>query len=394
MKLKQRLIGAVVLAAIIIIFIPTLFKNSSTTTREPVNLNAAIPAPPTKPVKQIQQNNTANENDIITLNNDAAPAANNNGTPAPTPQAQSSQAASQPAQAQEMNSAHSQPPLPMPAAPSAQSQQTLPLQSPAPSAEQSSNAAPPTSAQSVPLPESKYAAHSVFADANRSNLSSNTNNISPSSAPTGSAAVNSSNDSAPVAASSENSAAIQQEADKISASEQKLVAVANPPATHQSKTHAKTESHKNIKRHVSENEGMEKASAIHAENHSALSSREASIQKTSPEISAEKKSASADMVKKSVEQSISAEEKPVTVASAWILQVGVFSEPANVTALVKKLESQGFTVSTRKVKIGKKNMTRVLIGPETRHTEAEKIKTKLEHEMKLKILVEPYESLK
>jgi len=76
-KLRQRLIGAVVLAALVVIFVPAIFKPSSNTTPKSITLSSTIPPNPAKPMAQAitsAQDNTLSANDnssapIITTNN-------------------------------------------------------------------------------------------------------------------------------------------------------------------------------------------------------------------------------------------------------------------------------------------------------------------------------------
>lgn len=86
-----------------------------------------------------------------------------------------------------------------------------------------------------------------------------------------------------------------------------------------------------------------------------------------------------------------AQEKPHTAkGSAWVVQLGSFSDPANAKQLVQQLQGHGFVAYQQKVKSTKGNMTRVLVGPETQRTKAVAILDKLDKVMRLKGVIIAY----
>jgi cell division septation protein DedD len=73
--------------------------------------------------------------------------------------------------------------------------------------------------------------------------------------------------------------------------------------------------------------------------------------------------------------------KPVASGiEAWAIQLGSFSEKANVEKLSKKLKAQGFLVYTREIKTAKGSLIKVLVGP-LHHAEAEQAKVRIQKEV-------------
>lgn len=64
--------------------------------------------------------------------------------------------------------------------------------------------------------------------------------------------------------------------------------------------------------------------------------------------------------------------------SAWVVQVGSFSEATNALALRDKLRKQGFRAFVEKVETSRGAVYRVRVGPELKRETAEALKDKLE----------------
>lgn len=73
--------------------------------------------------------------------------------------------------------------------------------------------------------------------------------------------------------------------------------------------------------------------------------------------------------------------------SAWVVQVGSFSQSSNALALRDKLRGKGFTAFVEKLKAGGTTVYRVRIGPEIKRENAEKQLQRLQREMQLKGIV-------
>jgi DedD protein len=79
-------------------------------------------------------------------------------------------------------------------------------------------------------------------------------------------------------------------------------------------------------------------------------------------------------------------------ATAWVVQVGSFSQSSNALALRDKLRSNGFTAFVEKVKAAEGTIYRVRVGPELKRENAEKQLQRLQREMKLKGILMGYEA--
>lgn len=91
---------------------------------------------------------------------------------------------------------------------------------------------------------------------------------------------------------------------------------------------------------------------------------------------------------------VAAAKKPAPAAtvaegeqSAWVVQVGSFSQSSNALALRDKLRGKGFTAFVEKVKAEGNTVYRVRIGPELKRQNAEKQLQRLQREMQLKGIV-------
>ncbi len=79
--------------------------------------------------------------------------------------------------------------------------------------------------------------------------------------------------------------------------------------------------------------------------------------------------------------------KSVPSAEAWVVQLGSFSDKANVHKLIKQLREKGFSAYTREVKTGQGVLLRVLVGPELRRADADKTAAKLQKTLNIKGMV-------
>ncbi len=76
----------------------------------------------------------------------------------------------------------------------------------------------------------------------------------------------------------------------------------------------------------------------------------------------------------------------MSLADAWIIQVGAFSSRANADGLRDKLIAAGYKAYTKAVS----GLYKVYVGPEIRRTRLEQQKSSLERDFKLKALILKY----
>ena len=76
----------------------------------------------------------------------------------------------------------------------------------------------------------------------------------------------------------------------------------------------------------------------------------------------------------------------VSLADAWILQVGAFSSQANANGLRDKLNAAGYKAYTKSVG----GLFKVYVGPEIRRHRLEQQKSSLERDFKVKTLILKY----
>lgn len=288
-KLRQRLIGAVVLAAIIVILVPTLFK-SPKPAQKTIALSSTIPAEPVKPtIQTISKVSPADEN--INPNLPASIALGNDPLQNAQPNAQTAAAASDQTTAQS---------APAQSATVQTTAQTTPVQSAA--------AQITTTVQTSSQPATAQAAPAAQ---QQTPLLSQADNLSPSSSTT-----------------------------------------------------------------VTQTKVSSSTTKVSAGNVS---------KKTQASNKAEFAAEAAETVAESMQ--------PSAQATAWVVQLGSFSNKDNAKALEKTLRSNGFTAFSRNIKTTKGNLMRVMVGPETQHKKAEKILAKLTNELKLNGVIVPYDSL-
>ncbi len=77
------------------------------------------------------------------------------------------------------------------------------------------------------------------------------------------------------------------------------------------------------------------------------------------------------------------EVKTVEGISAWVVQVGSFSDSKNANSLASKLKSAGFTAFVEPSSVKTGDIFRVRVGPELDKEKAEAISVKLQKEQKL-----------
>ena len=106
-------------------------------------------------------------------------------------------------------------------------------------------------------------------------------------------------------------------------------------------------------------------------------------------------SSSKPVVKKTTSKTSTSTSKPTVakksstaaVSGAWILQVGVFSQPANASKKVSELKKKGFNAKSGKVKTSKGVATKVWIGPFKDRASAEKMQDRLQHKTRQRGMV-------
>ena len=81
--------------------------------------------------------------------------------------------------------------------------------------------------------------------------------------------------------------------------------------------------------------------------------------------------------------------KPVD-NTAWVVQLGSFSNAINALRLRDKLRAKGFRAFVEAVQINDKQNTRVYVGPEIGQVKAKAVRKSLEKDFKLKGLVVKY----
>lgn len=86
------------------------------------------------------------------------------------------------------------------------------------------------------------------------------------------------------------------------------------------------------------------------------------------------------------------EKKPAQDSTAWVVQVGSFSNSANALKLRDKLRAKGFTAFVEKLENDGTIAYRVRVGPELKREIAESLRDKLQNRMKLKGIVMGYSS--
>lgn len=96
-----------------------------------------------------------------------------------------------------------------------------------------------------------------------------------------------------------------------------------------------------------------------------------------------KKAAAKKPVKK---QAVVKKSQPAVVVG-WVVQVGVFSQPANARKKVSELKKKGFSASSGKVKTSKGTATKVWIGPFKDRKSAEKMQERLQHKTRQRGIV-------
>jgi DedD protein len=86
-----------------------------------------------------------------------------------------------------------------------------------------------------------------------------------------------------------------------------------------------------------------------------------------------------------------ADDVAAPTATAWVVQLGVFSSSENAKKLVAELRAQGFAAFTRIMKMSGNSMVRVFVGPEVRRNKADVLQTKLAHDLHVNGVVVPFD---
>ncbi len=86
------------------------------------------------------------------------------------------------------------------------------------------------------------------------------------------------------------------------------------------------------------------------------------------------------------------EKKPTQDSTAWVVQVGSFSNSTNALKLRDKLRAKGFTAFVEKLESDGSTTYRVRVGPELKREIADTLRDKLQNQMKLKGIVMGYSS--
>lgn len=81
---------------------------------------------------------------------------------------------------------------------------------------------------------------------------------------------------------------------------------------------------------------------------------------------------------------------PEADVSAWVVQLGSFSDEANASALNKKLRQAGFSSFVEPLQQGGARVFRVRVGPELRRSAAQGVRDRLKSGMGLDGIVVPY----
>jgi cell division septation protein DedD len=85
-----------------------------------------------------------------------------------------------------------------------------------------------------------------------------------------------------------------------------------------------------------------------------------------------------------------AASQPATTASGFAVQLAAYSKPAEATALRDKLRAAGFTAFTESVDTDKGTLTRVRVGPMISRTEAEQLQAQIKAKVGLDGVVRPH----
>jgi DedD protein len=374
LKLRQRIIGAVVLVALAIIFIPLLFKNSDTpaANAKPMTLTAQIPPAPAKPTPAPQTivmiknkdlsapdaANTSNINSTNTISSSRAPIIQvGTALPTPTPAAaisntsattQQSAAATTPVMANAASTTVK----------ATSASKTTTLNNP-PAANTSTN-------KNINLVEDETlsppgADKYIGTTITNKNTAKSKKGVAP--AITKTAQVNTKT-TKPVK-NHEHEKAIT-EKHQLATNKKAILASA---ATTKKKVDMKNSDSK--KHHAKETN-----STIKSKNTlEAKSSKPGSIDTVKPlSTLAAAKSSTAK----------------TPAGAAWEVRLGSFANANNVKDLVKQLRSHGFKAYTQSIQSSVGNLTRVAIGPETKREKADAIQARLTKELKIKSEVVPF----
>jgi cell division septation protein DedD len=82
--------------------------------------------------------------------------------------------------------------------------------------------------------------------------------------------------------------------------------------------------------------------------------------------------------------------KPAASATGFTIQLAAYSKPDEATALRDKLRAAGFTAFTEAVETDKGKLTRVRVGPTLSRSEADQLRTQIKAKLGLDGVVRPY----
>lgn len=114
--------------------------------------------------------------------------------------------------------------------------------------------------------------------------------------------------------------------------------------------------------------------------------------KPAPEKAKQPAPATVDEKPLVVKSAPASKNKPAKDSTAWVVQVGSFSNSANALKLRNKLRAKGFTAFVEKLESSGTTAYRVRVGPELKREIAESLRDKLQNQMKLKGIVMGYSS--
>ena len=96
------------------------------------------------------------------------------------------------------------------------------------------------------------------------------------------------------------------------------------------------------------------------------------------------------VIKEVVKSKVSTKTAVSPKEMAWVVQLASFAKIENAHALEKRLQKLGFTAHSRKIKMPKGTLYKVLVGPETKRKMADELVIKLQKVTNIKGLVVQY----
>jgi DedD protein len=117
------------------------------------------------------------------------------------------------------------------------------------------------------------------------------------------------------------------------------------------------------------------------------------VERASPQSADRVEAASKPAPKPQAKPSATPAPKERVGLSAWVIQVGSFSNKDNADRLVEELRKKKYEAFSEQVEVGGKSLTRVRVGPEIDHAKAEQMLIRLNRELapkKLKAKLKSY----